>query len=759
MPEFTTILTRAEVAVIDEIGDVSTEYATFRVPDRRRDQFNFVMWDYPRGIPGYWGLRSLRDNGVTAILNGNPNPPAEIAAVDLAYVPYTTRILEEYDEDMVMQPACWNEDEAINKHVQSIADEYVGARQHGVYVYSLGDENDTHGACAHPACIEAYRTWLQSQYETIEALNGSWGSDYDDFDQIELYKEGDINAQAALNDGHPARWYDRQAFKRYNYAHYCSRYAEAYAEMDPKAITGFEGAGGLGDDYHEIISQVGFWGPYPSIGDDIIRSLAPRSLITSNWMGYHREVLPMVQKMWRMISNGYHGVWWWRWDNIGRFHGFLAPDFHPWDDTSQPVIDEMRDIRDGVGTFMLHADMPHDGVGLLYSMPSAYAGESAPRRRGQQTRAHTGFLEATQDIGLQAHYLCDDTVKEGDLNDGDERVLLLPMCRAIPDVVAEEVRTFVENGGLLIADVRPGIRDGHCKPREAGVLDDVFGIAQDPSGLGGMERTDIETRINVDSTRIELDMVADVDFDLQLDGAEALAQMHDTPLVTINQYGDGHAILLNFNLESYGELREAGDEMPVRKLLRALYAKHDITPPFDQKQPGGPLRATETVRWESGDVTLIDLFKTAGEDTTAITELPEPMHVYDLRRDKYLGEVSRIEGKLRKGYANLYALLPRRLGNILFELREDSAERGDVVDGYARFQGELAGHVPMKLRVFRPDGTEREWPRMQMLTDGRAAEFELPIPYNAETGTWTIQATDLFTNQVVETTVEVKAGK
>lgn len=744
VPEFTTILTRAEVAVVDDQGDVSTSCATFRVPDRRRDQFNFVMWDFPRGVLGYWGLRSLRQNGVTTILSGNDDPPLEIAAADLAYVPYTTRILEEYDDNRVMKPACWNDDEKIDQHVQEIADRHVGARKHGVYVYSLGDENDTHGACAHPECLKAYRKWLQSQYGTIEALNASWGSEYRAFDDIQLYEEGDINAQTALNDGHPARWYDRQAFKRYNYAHYCHRYAEAYAEMDPEAITGFEGAGGLGDDYHEIISQVGFWGPYPSIGDDIIRSLAPRSLITSNWMGYHREAQPMVEKMWRMISNGYHGVWWWRWDNIGRFHGFLAPDFHPWDDTSQVVIDEMRDIRDGVGTFMLHAEMPHDGVALLYSMPSVYAGESAPRRRGRQEQAHLGFLKATQDMGLQAHYVCDDTVLDGDLADGDERVLLLPMCRAISDAVARQIRTFVQNGGLVVADVRPGIRDGHITPRSSGVLDDVFGIAQDPETLGGLEQTTIQATADIDGRQVDLDLVADIDPDLKLAGATALAETEATPLVTVNECGDGHAVLLNFNLTDYNSLRDNGAEMPVRELLGAIYAKHDIAPRFDQHEPGGALRGTETVRWESGDITLIGLFRTAGEDTTAVTELPGPMHVYDLRHDRYFGETTRIEGKLCTSHANLYALVPRQLDEMTVHLGQDSAQPGDTVEGSVRLHGPLRGDVPVKLRVIRPDGSDCTWPRMQMLADDGVAEFDLPIPCNGQTGTWTVEATDLF---------------
>ncbi|MCY2989794.1 MAG: hypothetical protein NTY19_18255 [Planctomycetota bacterium] len=38
------------------------------------------------------------------------------------------------------------------------------------------------------------------------------------------------------------------------------------------------------------------------------------------------------------------------------------------------------------------------------------------------------------------------------------------------------LRAYVRQGGVLIADVRPAIYDGHVKPLAAGQLDDVFGV-------------------------------------------------------------------------------------------------------------------------------------------------------------------------------------------------------------------------------------------------------------------------------------------
>ncbi|MBD3293335.1 MAG: hypothetical protein GF393_10455, partial [Armatimonadia bacterium] len=509
----------------------------------------------------------------------------------------------------------------------------------------------------------------------------------------------------------------------------------------------------------EIIERVGFWGPYPSIGDDIIRSLAPGDLITSNWMGYSREAQPMVERMWRMISNGYHGVWWWRWDNVGRFHGFLAPDFHPWDDTSQPVIDEMADIRDGVGTMMLQMDMPHDGIGLLYSMPSAYADGVAPHRRGPLPAAHGAFLEGSQDLGFAAHYLSDESVLEGDLTEGDERALLLPLGRAMSDAVAAEVREFVRGGGLLVADLRPAIRDGHCKLREAGALDDVFGVAQRPNAAHFPELAEVSLQLvtSLGGEEVRLETNTRIDPALEVTTGEAHAEHDGAPLLVVNQFGEGTAVLLNFSIDEYLTLREEMQEMPIRGLLSAIYALAETEPPHEQDAAGGPLRWTETVRWETDGLTLLMHFRSDGEDGPATTVLPEAKHAYDLRHDRYLGERREVGGRLRVGFANLYALTDKPIGELVASVREDVVAQGGEVRATVRVRGGGQGLLPMRLRVFRPDGTEQTWPRREVVAEDGAAEVTIPVAFNATPGTWRIEAREVLSGQVAEVEYEVEA--
>ncbi|MAG59135.1 MAG: hypothetical protein CMJ83_22850, partial [Planctomycetes bacterium] len=88
------------------------------------------------------------------------NPSSLVAAYDVGWVPYTTRIMAPHDERSFMKPVCWNDVPAVDEYVQEIVGRYRPSREHGVFVYSLGDETVTRGSCLHPACLDAYREYL-----------------------------------------------------------------------------------------------------------------------------------------------------------------------------------------------------------------------------------------------------------------------------------------------------------------------------------------------------------------------------------------------------------------------------------------------------------------------------------------------------------------------------------------------------------------------------------------------------------------------
>jgi hypothetical protein len=232
--DWATILMRTEAILLQNGEEIEMKETSFTVPKRRRNQFNFVQWASPSGVLGYYGWQKLREAGWQVCLGG-PNPAMQ--AADVSVIPYTTRLMDEKDANGIMKPYCWNDEAKVSEHVAKIVGKQQPSRETGALVYSLGDEGTTKGCCVHPACIAAYRKYLQAQYGSIEKLNASWGANYKSFDEVDLLDHKDNMEGGAIKLNQFARWYDRQAFARYNLAQFSGRFVKAFKELDPQAIT------------------------------------------------------------------------------------------------------------------------------------------------------------------------------------------------------------------------------------------------------------------------------------------------------------------------------------------------------------------------------------------------------------------------------------------------------------------------------------------------------------------------------------------
>jgi len=358
---FATILMRVEAVLMAGGEEVEMKDASFTVPKRRQGQFNFLQWDAPHDVLGYYAWRHLQEAGMNVSLIGSmgdvrPQPPV-LRACDASLVPYSTRILDDKDPEGCMKPVCWNHEPAVTQYVDKIVENQRQLRRQGVFVYSLGDEGVTLGCCVHPACLAAYRRYLAAQYGAIDKLNASWGSSYKSFDEVDLLDRKDNMETAAIKTS-PARWFDRQAFARVNLMQFSGRFVAAYRRLDPQSLTGFEGTGTFGDDYDAILGVNTFYGPYPSIGDDLVRSAAPRELVRSNWMGYSKTADALSDAAWRMVVKGVDSVWYWMWDGMGNWRGYLRPTLDFWPATAE-VTEEMRPVRRGLGDLLLQSKMLH----------------------------------------------------------------------------------------------------------------------------------------------------------------------------------------------------------------------------------------------------------------------------------------------------------------------------------------------------------------------------------------------------------------
>ena len=733
------MLLEARVVLMDGEKEVASAWQFARVVKRHRGRFNFVMWDTPGGNLAPWAEQALANTGVTVHLrSGSPEP--WIAAYDIAWIPYATHI------GAPCKPVCWCDEAKTQAHVDAIVDKHVPARRHGVFAYSLGDEIAVRGSCLAPHCLEGYRNYLQEQYGDIAALNASWGSKYAGFDEVQLSKSDDNDEAEALRTGNYPRWFDRQAFRSYNFCKLCERFGKGFRRIDPQSRCGFEGAGRFrdGDDLDGFVRHNAFWSPYPGTADEVLRSIAPRDFPRSNWMGYTKDADSLLERYWRMITRGCDAVWWWRWDALGRFHGWLAPSLDPYPAVKE-ILQDTQIVRDGLGDLLLASEMQADGIGILYSQPSAYAAKvQASPTFGSYESNHTAVHNALRDLGLNFRYFTDLQMRLGEVDLSKFNVIILPMTQAMGEQEAEMFRQFVRDGGVLIADVRLAIYDGHVKPLAAGQLDDVFGVKR--TGFTGALIADGVIKVSSAGRKPDpLDLTKlRADAGIQATEASAAGYAGQAPLLLSNHFGKGQAMLLNLAMSSFPALSGEGTPEAAAHLWRQVLGQSRVALPLSLTAADGQrLRNVEITRWMNGPVQIVSVFRHHGLPEAAKLELQEPVHVYDLKAHKDLGKQQAVNLTVTPYRALFYALSPQPLDTV--ELKAAPTVPLGSVQRVTVTSTLPEGDQAVKLQVKLPDGSLAGWIDAVVVTDNQGVVVDVPVAYDDPKGMWTINAIELYT--------------
>jgi hypothetical protein len=707
---------RLEAAWVRGGQELSCATSEFKVTHRNREHYAMVMWDAPPDVLGYHGVQRMNEAGFNVNLRGGP-PLNTIAAFGWAQIPYTTRILDEYDQEGRMKPCSWNDEAAIEAHVRGIASGYVASREHGVYAYSLGDETTTIGASTDPTDLAAYRQWLRGQYADIGALNASWGSEYKSFDEVDLLGYGtaqgaDLAMQRLLpGQGLSARWFDRQAFARHNYLQLCARFGRVYKEMDPEARTGFEGAGSFADDIEAIVGTNGFWSPYYGPHDEVLRSLAPKRYPHSNWIGYEHQVTPILGNAIRTVSNGCTSLYWWRWDNIGQYMGYLNADLDYFP-TTKALTEEMRPVRYGLGDWIMDADRQHDGIAILHSLASALAPQGiAGMFSGQCENAHGGAQLILEDIGLQYSYVTERQVMEGVLDSGQYQVLLLPQTLALNPKAAEAIMAFARKGGKVVADMVPGKYDHHLAPLAQPSLASLFGAG----GAGVL--------LNLDFT------------------------IYDRPrgeTVNVRDQEEGAAM----RAEVARVLSEAGVRCPAQ---------------MERLDGGKPVRV-EMVRWRQGEVELIGLFHypigfydnapyAAPARVRLRFDQPRYWTMLDLRLATPMGRQPEreVEVSVEAGRMKFIVTSARPLGRVEAQVGAREGQRLPIT-----LTATSPEPRPVHLVALDQNGKALPWFDEVVVVQGGKARVEVPLAVDGDPALKTIRVTDWFANWTQHVPVAVR---
>jgi len=720
---------------------------------------------------------------------------------NIRYMPYATRLIDRKTDwyshpdvrgrtadDHVRSP-CLSDPKYIQEESDKLRKKLEGVRVYSVNEATLGDESffasGNHELCFSETCVAGFHRFLKNEYETVAAMNKEYGTECKSFDEVQPVTKGDLKEKPNLRP----LWVDYRRHMEDTWAGAFTRFRDVMNEVVPGIKVGYEGSDTeinsyRAADYWKLMQQMQINGTYdgafvPYAVKDFSR---PGSIIGLGWYGCYGETRnEEFQRyiVWRHLFRGANSFWSWMCSpaSIG---SVMAPDlsFCEWFKAS---LKEVQEVKGGVGRLFMESERENDGIGILYSASSVHVATLTPGLPSMQETLN-GLIPLFEDSGHQFKILSYKQVAEGILKQGKYAVLVLPYTQAISRKEAKAIEEFAQNGGTVIADLRPGVCDEHGKAYEGGgILDKVFGVKQRTEGPIA---TNCEAMINLEGYAKTLkNVTCDWSLSLGTGQAKALVGQGDTavsfekPAVIVNRYGNGNAILLNFSLSRYASVKgslessavAASAEAPMimdffKNLMKQ--AKKETAVEVLPELPG-----MKIYRFHNGENTFLGMLQDLPEPMikyvtkTAKPLRPKPVtltikqgkrHVYDMRGKGYLGFTDEIRTEIEPSRARLFGLLPYRVTGVEIQSANKVSQGGDLTYQLRlKTEGSEPGIHVIRVIWIGPDGKERKHYGENLVVEKGQAEGRIRLALNDQPGKWKARARDVISLLETEKEFEV----
>lgn len=436
-----------------------------------------------------------------------------------------------------------------------VADKITNLPQFKPPFYSLGDENTfDYNVGFSPYDEKEFKEFLKKKYRTIERLNAQWESAYKSFDDIKHY-----SLKEALEEKKFAAWFDHRQFMEKQYADIHHFLAEEIRKHDPGALVGAEGS--VPGDLEQTIKGLEFWGPYSDlVMDEVLRSIGSNRIRMCWWGGYvgshgGRNNYPIP--LWRNLLNGTVNGSAWFASYPGHNESMLGSDmsFAKYFKAMLPYLD---DLKNGEAQLLINTPLTEDGIAVFYSHESNSSRLLDPRCANPQDSAGT-FIRFCYATGLNFNFLT-GTMLEKELP--RYRILFLFGASSMSESEAAAIKKFAEDGGIVVADVNPGIMNEYLRPVKNNMLEPLFGdITWDRQPKPELRK------ISLDTTYKNKKLVF---------GASKALSCRGIPVFSVKKIGKGKSILLNFCFSSAQS--SATSENSLNQFLSDFLAAENISP-------------------------------------------------------------------------------------------------------------------------------------------------------------------------------------
>ena len=712
-------------------------------------------------------------------------------------------------------------DPAVLEKMRDGARKYMKARApFDPFAYVCGDELNYGGGDALRNRVRDFQRHLEKQYRNLKALNKQWGTDFKTFGEIyPILSTKAIGAarsewEAAKKKGSeskhcdpdryvPSDEYMKVARTERNFSRLIDQrlnanrvFADRYRlgnrlahEYDPHARVGSWAPmwpfAGTGHNWPLFVQEMGCFAPYGRGGEIIplecARSFAKPGTLTGlcyggylyNAFARRSEQKDLEWQKWRIWSGllrGFTSQWWYGMGAGGSENG-MCEGYAPYP-SMQVMTQEAARMNQGFYKLFTRASRDYGPVAVHHSMPSRLVQSMVGDFSNRVWDLHFVMRIVQDHVGHQYTYVTHTQIAGGELK--DYRVLMMPLSVAIDKAEAQALKKFVQGGGLLIADVRPGLANGHGNLNDSKAMCELFGISYKKDM--GRKRLVGEVSGEYKGARFESGRQRfPADPALELKGAKAVLEIEGIPLVTSHDVGEGAAVCLNipFNYyygypspdSLYKYHGEPGHNRMVGNVVAAILAAHKVERVVRVGMPEGEwLWGLETPYHMDGKAQYVSITKrrrTKAEQSgyRVVLHAPEAGHVYDMYAGQYLGRKENWEVKIAAADVRLFSILPYKVEGLKIDRDRKKAARGQAITG--KVTVDAGGAEPVRhfvhLEVVRPDGKAVRYLAQTLETANGVLKFSVPLALNEPVGTWELTFTDVATG--TEESVRLKVGE
>jgi hypothetical protein len=474
---------------------------------------------------------------------------------------------------------------------------------------------------------------------------------------------------------------------------------------------------------------------YSGLRAEWTQAFLKEDAIAGTWMGYGMQ---NPRHPWEAMFKGFHLLAWW---------GYMAKGL-PRMAMVQPDLTiagrfveigkQQVEIRQGIGKLFHHARLKAPRTLIPYSQASIYTSNAVGRDFVAATTQATNLLAKE---GYPYSFVADEQAESGFLKSMKDKLFVFAGARSIPKRAADSYAMAIRRGCYALADAEVAVRDGHGRRVRFGRLESAFGIGRHRSERTGRQSTEPitwsnEAPVEVRASKVEMACALK---GIAIKTGTVWGSFPDGSPAVVAKESNSNSLAVWLNAEMEAPATKAA-ALP---LLRFIVARARIVRPV--RFNPAEFRPSLVREFEDGHARYYGLLLSGRKGEATIT-LNQEAHTYDVRSDRYFGEVSTFNDAFDPAtYAKIYAQLPYRVRGISAELT-GHARRGDVIEikgkiGADRRVSEF--HV-IRCEVVEPGGNRPRYHISNVSAPRGLFKFRLPLAVNAISGEWKIELRDVI---------------